>query len=543
MSRLSIVLAALLLFGCGPSIRRFERSTVMWSDPDRQAFGPQPDERYAPRVWDAADNLLFRPAARVFAFETHGASTNVNALDEVPDSSWFTNRIGRHRMSPEEVALGACDATDPTPAPPWTVVEGKVDGATAGFVFEDSLGRRYVLKADRELQPEQATAADAIGAALYHAAGYFVPCNRVVLFEPGWIELDPDARIDPTHGVERDMTEEDLDEVYTYLRRAPDGRLRGLASLYLDGTPLGPWDYRGTWDEDPNDVVDHRQRRELRGMRVLNAWVDHWDARQHNTLSTWIEHRDGLGHVRHNLVDFGDTFGYLQGSWRRSGRFGHSEWLDTQHVVEDFLTLGIPTRPWDAAEHGPTWPVLGYFDVERFDPEAWRPNYWNGAFEAMDEHDAAWMARIIARFDRAAIEALAELGRWSDPRVPERLTEVLSGRRERVLERYLTRLSPLTAPTVEGRRLCLEDRAVTSGLRPRASRRYRVDRFSDGVWLTAPVSPRDGGVCTALPARSEYVVLRFTAATDDRDPPRSARVHLHTGRVVGLERTDEEVEL
>ena len=49
-----------------------------------------------------------------------------------------------------------------------SVVAGKADGATAGFVVEDALGRRFVLKADRPSQPDQATAADAIGAAGVH---------------------------------------------------------------------------------------------------------------------------------------------------------------------------------------------------------------------------------------------------------------------------------------------------------------------------------------------------------------------------------------
>ena len=31
---------------------------------------------------------------------------NVNTVDEVPDSSWFTNRIGRHDLSVAEVVKG-----------------------------------------------------------------------------------------------------------------------------------------------------------------------------------------------------------------------------------------------------------------------------------------------------------------------------------------------------------------------------------------------------------------------------------------------------
>src|SRR5918994_7088242 len=34
-------------------------------------------------------------------------AVNVNTLDEVPDSSWFTNRIGQRPMSAAEVARGS----------------------------------------------------------------------------------------------------------------------------------------------------------------------------------------------------------------------------------------------------------------------------------------------------------------------------------------------------------------------------------------------------------------------------------------------------
>src|SRR3954466_1167715 len=45
-------------------------------------------------AWDAADNTLFRPVSWGLRVKSIGESRNVNAFDEVPDSSWFTNRIG-----------------------------------------------------------------------------------------------------------------------------------------------------------------------------------------------------------------------------------------------------------------------------------------------------------------------------------------------------------------------------------------------------------------------------------------------------------------
>jgi hypothetical protein len=531
------------LTACGAAPRPFRGTTIVWRDDDRQPFLPRPETRFVPEVWDAADNLVFRPAARIVAFDTHGESTNVNALDEVPDSSWFTNRLGRRAMSPEDVARGACEAGDPGPIPPWTVVAGKVDGATRGFVVEDARGRRFVIKTDRESQPEQSTAADVIGAALYHAIGYHVPCNRIVAVDREQITLAPDAEIDLTQGGERPMTAEDVAEVLAMMRPLAGGGLRASASEFLEGEPIGPWDYRGTWDRDLNDVVEHEDRRELRGLFVLNAWIDHWDARQLNTLSTWHETAPGgAGHVEHYLVDFGDILGYVQGPHRAQVRYGRSQWLDTQHITEDFLTFGLINRSWDHLERGPTWPILGFYDVAHFDPEEWRPNYWNGALERRTERDSAWMARIIARLGAPHIRALIDTGRFGDPAVVERLFEMMRGRQRIVLERYLTRLSPLSDPSIEGDRLCLEDLAVTSGIRD-------ANRRSHAAWLLdaggdrdrpLPLVTRDAAVCMEIQAPSSYAIVRIFSRTRDGEATHPIDVHLAQERggwrVAGLER-------
>ncbi|MDQ3034717.1 MAG: hypothetical protein M3Y87_20065, partial [Myxococcota bacterium] len=477
--RLALVsmLAFVAVSGCGAGPVQFARREPLWEDPDRQPFAGPPDDRYVADLWDAADSLTLRPAVRALALETSGESSNATALDEVADSSWFENRIGRQEQSPARVARGACREGDPGPTPPWQIISGKVDGATRGFAFEDAHGRRYLFKADRPEQPEQTTAADAIAAALYHAAGYHVPCNRVVLFEREWVELEPGAMLDPTSGPERPMTDADVDQVFAVVRETDDGRLRGVASELFEGEPLGPWGYRDRWEPDLNDVVPHEDRRELRGMRMLNAWVDHWDARQLNTLSTWAQDDEArnAGHVEHHLVDFGETLGAIEYPHRAAIRFGRSQFLDFEHVVADFFTFGLVARPWDTVARGPTWPLLGYYAAEGFDPEAWRPNYWNGAFERMTEHDAAWMARIIARFRESHLREVARLGRFSDPAVEERLVEVLLARRQAILERYLTRLSPLAWPVLEGERLCLEDLGISSGLRSAASREHTAE--------------------------------------------------------------------
>jgi len=45
---------------------------------------------------------------------------NVNTVDEVPDSSWFTNRIGRRSMTAADIANGPNTTAGPA-AGTWTV--------------------------------------------------------------------------------------------------------------------------------------------------------------------------------------------------------------------------------------------------------------------------------------------------------------------------------------------------------------------------------------------------------------------------------------
>jgi hypothetical protein len=231
-------------------------------------------------------------------------------------------------------------------------------------------------------------------------------------------------------------------------------------------------------------------------------------------------------------------------------RIGHAYYLDIPYVLEDFVTLGLIDRPWEHARFGSSGPVFGYYDVESFAPDKYRPGYPNPAFGRKSERDAAWMARIIARMDEPRVRAMVETAQMTRS-LSDELTRILMGRRSKILKRYLTVLSPLAWPEVKGGRLCLEDLAVLSNTVSPQQRSY-----SGRAWLGEGLSPEmldnpapRGGhwVCTALPAvpgasksSPEYLIVDLLA----RSPSHAtgpARVHLyHLGgseyRVVGLER-------
>lgn len=558
--RLLLACAAVLGASCGGSLGRFPMRETVWEDADRGTFGPRPPEYFSPFGWDAADHTIFRPMSRFFAVDPGGEAVNVNALDEVPSSSWFQNRIGLHGMTPAEVERGAC--TDPVLAPvgTWTVKGAKPNGANPGFIIKAGDGRRYLLKFDGTLQGERATTADILGSRLYHAAGYWSPCNSAVFFTRDLLVIDPEAESENETGEKVPLTWDDIDKVLAKAYVLPDGRFRASASLFLPGMPIGPWTYQDTREDDPNDVIDHQDRRELRGGYVLASWINHFDAREQNSLAIWMDSgEDGRGYVRHYYLDFGDCLGSLWDFEGISRRLGHAYYLDIPYLVEDALTFGVLSHPWQEPQFGPTGPVLGYFQVESFVPDEWRPGYPNPAFIRATERDNAWMARIIAEISEAHLAAALAPARTHDALTRSEIMRILMGRREKLLRRWFSKLSPLTHPRVEAdeqgaARLCMRDMAVRGGVTPAEGRRYRASAWAgpDLAPLPAgPASPELGDrACVALPAvpgassgAPGYLVVDVIAESDPDPRTGPARVHLyHRGgadyMVVGLERPE-----
>jgi hypothetical protein len=551
---LAWAVAALASAGCGAAPHRYPLEAPMWVDPDRRAYVPQPEASYTSWAWDAIDNTLFRPLSEVWLYEEPRPAINVNSVDEVARSSWWQNRIGFGRVTPAEVAEGAC-AGEPPPAPPYTVVAPKAQGSSPGFLVEDATGRRYLFKIDYR-QPLRPTAADAIGTRIFWAVGYNTPCNRVLGFRPDEFRIGEGVPRFPDE--DEPMRRVHLQEVFEQAVRLDDGRLRGSLSLYVEGEPLGGWRFEGTREDDPNDVVPHEHRREARGMYVLSAWLDHIDSRAENNLDTWVAVAGRFGYVRHYVLDVGDSFGVI---WpvthAMSRRFGHSHYVDLEHVLGDLVSLGFAERGYHAVAGVPPHPVFGYYDVIRFEPDQWRNGYPNPAFERRTEHDMAWMARIISRFREAHLRAAVASGHFPDPRHERELLRILRGRQRKILERYLTRLSPLSFPvvTAEGEaQLCLQDLAVESGIRRAVARRDRAVAWLD--WpregsRVALEARRDGaGVCAPLPSvegaspeRPRYLVVDVVTGTLGRETTGPAQVHLYQVgprryRVVGMRRLE-----
>ncbi|MBX3228990.1 MAG: hypothetical protein KIT84_41335 [Labilithrix sp.] len=480
-------------------------------------------------AWDAADNTLFRPISEALILKPRGPARNVNAFDEVPDSSWFVNRIGVRAMTEQEVFDGYCKPgktlNADLPDGSWLIDHGKDNGANPGFRVK-SEGVKYMLKLDAidDKQGERGTAATAIAARLYYAAGWWAPCDAIVWFRRALLALKPGLEIQANVGKAKDFDEKLLQELLDNTSKRGD-LYRAAASRWLPGKSLGPFTYDGTRADDPSDVIPHEHRRDLRGARVIAAWLNHFDAREQNSMATWMSAGadENKGHVRHWYIDLGDSFG---SEWTVEGfskSHGHAYVLDFPYLFEDFFTLGIPRRPWDYNTRSPEAPIFGFFSEKDFDPDVWRNEYPNAAFSNLTEGDGAWATRIIARFSPEQIRAAVRAGDFTDPAHSAFLVRVLLARQRTLELRYFQKLSPITDVVVSGDKVCGVDLARRKETWPEAAFRYQASIVRGAADKPLPhpaFAEEDGRVCVDLPSKqpdggapdddaSRYVVLRI----------------------------------
>jgi hypothetical protein len=546
VSKLRFGLVALTLAGCA-SAPRFPLEAPLTRDPDQKPFATIPEEYYSPFAWDGANYMVFHPIARLFAVDPADAATNVNALDEVPDSSWFVNRLGQRRMTAEEVTRGSCDERMLDPNAPdgtWTIDKGKDNGANPGFrVNIKGLGK-FMLKADPAGEPDRATGATAVASRIYHAVGYYSACDTVVYFRPSLLRLQPGLTVTNNEGVTSPFDQATLDRMLKGAARR-NGLVRMVASSWLPGKPLGPYRYEGTRDDDPNDVIPHEDRRDVRAGRLVSAWVNHFDSREQNTMDVFMpkdeKQKNGPGYVRHYIIDMGDCFGSQWSVDGISRRLGNSYVFDGGHVGEDFITLGTITRPWERARLAGG--IFGYFSARDFDPEQWRGEYPNPAYMRMTEQDGAWMARILAAFDDELTSAAVKVGQY-DPVSERYLTETLISRRRAILRRYFSKVSPIARISTHREGVCGVDLARATGVVPNEGLSFRAYLYR-GSEPKAEEKPRfrrvaAPSVCVDIPHRAlpdslprddaaRYVVLDITNGY----APGPLRLHLYDQGAAG----------
>ena len=453
-----VAIFLLLLFTATAPAQKFYPDDPVWNEPPPQQVD-QARRRKLSDYYDLFLHTLYRPGEYHRKGQIYPARA-VNTLGEVPDSAWYTNRHGRTRMPVGDLVRGAGNENAPSMEGPWQVLSAKSEGVTPGFFISDAAGRRYFLKFDPIGNPEMASAADVIGAKFFHALGYFVPQNYIVRFRRGQLEIGSKAKLRDDKGIERPMTPLDVTQILYKASADDEDYYRAVASFLLEGTPLGPFRYFGVRADDPNDVVPHEHRRDLRGLWVFCAWLNHEDSRSINTLDMLVD-EGSRRYIRHHLIDFGSILGSASEK-SNSARSSHERLFSFKPALTEIFTLGLWVPKWTRVRY-PDLPSVGRFESSIFHPEEWRGENRNPAFENRLPGDTFWAARQVIRFTDEDIAAVVRTGEYSDPRAERWVIDRLIERRNKIGEVYFTRVLPLDNFAVRGGELAFDDLGAQYG--------------------------------------------------------------------------------
>lgn len=462
------VATTLSTFGSAATPRFFDDDPV-WVDRDTQNAG-HIKTLEVDLVTDLAVNLI-KGTASVKA----GRAQNVNTLDEVPDSSWFTNRAGFAPLTPADVRRGP-DRTNGPAEGAWTITSSKSDGVTPGFTVKDSAGRKWFLKFDPPGYRGMTTGTEVAVTKLMWALGYNVPENRIAYVTRERLVVGPGAKFSLGGGRMRAMQSGDVDRLLERADKEPDGSYRVVASLALEGKPVGRIRFEGTRPDDPNDVVPHEDRRELRGYGVFAAWLNHVDAKAINSLDTLVTEGDRT-YVRHHLLDFGSALG--------SGGVGPADrWAGTQYIVDppaigrQLIGFGFTTPRWQRAAFYES-PAIGRLQKnnETFDPREWKPRVPNQAFLHARADDQFWAAQKLAALTTDLIRAAVSAADFRDPEAEAFLVRALAERRDAIVRTYLPAVNPIADPTLDADgRLTFRNAAVDADV-------ARTPQTYHAVWV------------------------------------------------------------
>ncbi len=451
-------------------------------------------------AFDVPDKLLW--LSRQLTGGTKPQSVNVNRFDEVPNSTWFTNRNHVRAVTPDAVRRGAGDDLKPTP--PYTVKSYKLSGVNPGFIIKDAADRRWVIKLDPSGHPQLGSGADVVVSRLLHAAGYNVPHDVAFTFSRAELTIDEDLASGKDGA--RPFLPGDLDTLLTYGALGADDRSYAQASLFLDGVPVGHIDMSGRRPDDANDLYQHRDRRELRGLYVLMSWLGSWDTKDHQSLDTFLETQDSLGHVRHHLLDLGASLG-AAAEGAKGERNGYEYRLDWGWTMKRLFTFGMASEPWRGGWQETGIPSLGNFSAERYEPDDFKPLMPHPAFGKRTARDGYWGAKLVASFSDAQIAAAIDAVGYEDPRVAPLLLRILTDRRERVARYWFERVAPVDYFHIDSGQLRFRDLAVDRKLAP--PRAYRVR-------LSSSAGKRTSGAPSIQTVRTTMISLETIAAGADQ---------------------------
>jgi hypothetical protein len=541
---LTLVIAALAMFASSVSTKGLR---FYPDDP----IAREPESQDAARIQPYGIRDLYEMSVNLFVTAGYKPSgmraQNINTIDEVPDSNWFTNRIGSISVTAEQLVRGPVIGAPPDPSH-WVLTREKTAGAHPGFTARDAKGETWFLEFDPPYFPEGATGAVVVATKIFWALGYNQVESFLTTFDPKHADIDPKATLRRPSGARTRFSQDDVNAILERVARNADGTYRVVAGRLLPGKILGGFRYEGTRPDDPNDIVPHEHRRELRALHVFGAWTNLTDLKAANTLDTLVV-QNGRSLVKHYLQDVGSTFGMCNDLHEWDLSYEHFYQGDTTR--RRLFSFGFALSPWQTV-HYVEYPSIGKFEGDVFDPRKWRPQTPTTAYLEMRDDDAFWAARRVAAFTDDLIRAAVHTAEYSDPAAEKYLADVLIKRRDKISSIYLNAVNPVVAPRLDANsRLTFENAAVAAGVASGPAT-YRASwfRFDNATGETQALSETQSPTTTieapsGLPTASGSFVAVDISVESEAHPTWRRPIRTHFRRagegwtLVGLERLPE----
>lgn len=532
MKRLVAILLVIVACAGDGLCRKFYDDDPLSREPEPRA-AQNLDVRKLSDYYDILKHTLATPGEK----QRRGAqipAQGINTLGDPMEGAWWEKRHYWQRMTPAELERGAGGYAAPATDGRWKVVSAKTEGITPGFVVLDRNNRRYFVKFDPPSNPEMATGADQIACKIFYALGYHVPENYLVHFHPDILELSEDVTVEDKLGRKHKMTGRDLSEILLRVHKGRDGRYRATASMSLPGKAIGPYRYYGTRKDDPNDTALHEHRRDLRGMHLACALVDHDDSRSINTADV-VEDGPSGKFVKHYQLDFGSTLG--SGSDKvNSPRSGGEYLFGWKNAAIQLVTVGLAVPRWARARY-PNLKAVGRFESAMFDAEHWFPEYPNPAFLNRLPDDEFWMAKQIVNLRDEDIRCIVKTAEYSDERATEWIIRCLIERRDKIGRAAFAKVLPLDRFELRNGRLEWVDVAAAYGLGSAPEIRIRWALFDNESEADTPIPGENASQLPRMQGDGYWMATLDAAAR----PGQTVRVYVRKRgeqtQVVGVEHT------
>ena len=434
---------------------------------------------------------------------------DVNAIDEVPTSSWFVHPAGGPLGAIRNVVNGP-------PEPPYLVLRRRPESGRSGLVIIDARGLRYELGRDPPDRPFLRTTAAVVASHLMRAMGYRTPEVSILALAESELRLEVIDRAPPP-----------TEAVREFLDSGPPptkGLYRVSATRWPVGLDVGLTPPHEPREDDPNDRLWHEDRRTLRALKTVRGWLGSPDFGIDHLRDVYVG-APGKGHLLHYVVG-------LEGSLGADDARGESvepRSIDPQlnptageNPLRLLITFGLNARVY----HGdPRYPFIGDFGTT-----VRKGDFGSIGFEPthrLQPSDSYWAAKQMAGISREVIEAAVDDAATPDSATRNRLIEVLDSRRLTVIALAYADVTPCEVVRTEAHAVVLRD----AGFSPGDRTSYEVGFVDDGgspFGATQVITP-GGAVFTVQLPLAPYVILRLRVTRNGARAPRELEVHFRGG--------------